>query len=763
MTAGITQRLEVWNRFLRDIYDTQEVLHSGTLPCEWVYSDSDFHRCAVNLPVAGGRYVQAAAADLVQDADGRWLVAEDDLSGTAGAAYALQCRAVWEQVFPNIAAGWAVRSLSPFPDKLHDVLKHQAADGALYRQVVLLSPGRGSGACYEHSYLAQRMGVPLVENDDLIVLNSQVHLKTVGGLEPIDVIYRRVPDRNLDALEFTADWGQGISGLMMCMRKRTVSVCNAVGSGLANNRLIASQLGKLARFYLGEDLLLPSVERWWCGDPDCLEAALSDLGSFVVSKVNGRGPEASWECPEMNDQAAQSLRERLLQNPRGFVVEPRLPLNPTPVCGRGEGGKRHSALRLFTIAGRRGAESVLPLTRYAAGDNPRTLSIGAGGGIKDTWVLSDFPAPAGGGSAVFCESSAKSAKVPIKITPPRRQLRLSSRSASHFFWMGRYLERAEDTVRILRTIRQVQFERQFHGETEVWEALWKTFAWATGHPSRFCEEATFRESPSISTDTLLNRDNAASVANCLKNGWENGWAVREILPPKVAAHLARMAEDLRQASAGGDRPKPLDDVEALRQVEETMMLNLDAVTGAMTTHLFRDDRWHFWRLGVSLERSLQTLLVIQQLALGRPQSETLSGAAERGVVEVLLRMLACGEASSAAFGGASPLAGALRVILCERGLPRSVMGCLTEAREDLAVIFREGDIPAEAAVELSPLNACRRLLGQIEFSGENLAQEWNATQQERQASWVDDLIKDAKALCDTIVDRCFHHQIVHIH
>jgi len=742
--AGVIQRLEIWNCFLRDIYDTQEVLRSGTLPCRWVYTDPNYQRSAVNLKVAGNLYVHLAAFDLIQGAGGEWWVAEDQLSDMTGAAYALQCRVVREQVFPDLVPGLPLQSPFGFPTRLCESLKRQAVDGAVHRQVVVLSPGRSHVSAGEHGYLAQKMGVPLVENDDLIVLNSRVHLKTIKGLEPIDVIYRGVHTRNLDALEFAADGDQGISGLMMCVRKGTVSVCNAVGSELVNNRLIGSQLKKLARFYLDQDIMLPTIDRRWCGDPDCLQEALANFGECLVSRLGANGPDSQWDCGAMDERALTNLRERMLQAPEDYLVEYRLQVNEEPILDRGAGASRHTGLRLITLANDRGSGTVLPLTRYAVAPGSRLLKMGSGGGFKDTWILAGSP--------------DQEEETPLEVRPPRTQLRLSSRSANHFFWLGRYLERAEDIIRILRTVRQVRYERYYHRGQRVWDALAETLALVMGQPTESFKGDDFSTGQTAIGSVLLDSQRVGSVADCLRKGWENGLAVREILPPKASTHLARLAEDLRSATEGiSDCPEALGRREEVRRIEETLMLDLDALTGAMTTHLLRDDRWHFWRLGVCLERGLQTLLVIRQMAFGNSEAGW-PPATEKRLVDVILRMLACSEAYRVAFEGYSHLAGALRVVLHERGFPRSVIGCLSEVQEILEAIIPERAFFAAEKQRRNPLEACRRLLGRLEFFGEDYTLNLDAGLRWRLLTWIDELIQGVRELCLQIVDRCFHHQ-----
>ncbi|MBC8003042.1 MAG: circularly permuted type 2 ATP-grasp protein, partial [Opitutaceae bacterium] len=323
LSSGLAQRIRLWNEFFKDIYDSQEVLKAGLLPFEIVYDDLHYQRGVVGIPVPENTFVHLAAFDLARGEDGEWLVADDFVSNTTGAIYALQSRNVLSQVCPELIETANVVPVHGYPTELLEHLRHFTRAGYSDPRVVLLSSGTYNEAYYEHSYLARTMGIPLVRGGDLTVLNNRVYLKTIGGLEPIDVIYRRMDDAFIDPVAFRDDSHLGIPGLMSCVRKGTVTVANAVGTGLGENRAIAAYLPRLARFYLNESLILPGIERLTCGDPDQCELVVSRLTDYVISAVSERSNQSTWFPGELSTVELEALRRRILAHPGQFVAEPR--------------------------------------------------------------------------------------------------------------------------------------------------------------------------------------------------------------------------------------------------------------------------------------------------------------------------------------------------------------------------------------------------------------------------------------------------------
>ena len=664
LTAGAAQRLRIWNAFLADIHDGREVLRAGILPPEWIHADPAFRRAAVRLPVPGGCHVTVMVLDLARDRQGRPMVDGERFDGTHGAGRALQARSVWKRLYAHLVPDLSLPSARSWPPVLLRRLQARAVDGACRPQVVLLSPGPSP----DHARLARRMGIRRVEPEDLAVIDSRVRLKTVAGLEPVDVILRQLEDRNLDPLEFPADPGQGIPGLMMCLRKETVSLCNAPGSGLAGNRLVAAHLHRLSRFYLGEELLLPSADRHSCRCPDVLEMVLSRPEDFIVRPIRGGGP-------------LENPARELAGRPGAFVAATRPVPETLPVRTSAGWESRPGTLRLFVIDGREA--DVLALTRYAPGSGPDSR-----GGIKDTWVLAD---PGG--------------EPPPPLVPHRERLTLISRHAGHFLWMGRYLDRAGNTLRGVHAIRRMQEEWPAHDRI-----LDRVLHRSAGIPA---PDAPLPPDQVL----LLDPRREGSLIFSLRRGCENGMSLREILPPGAVARISQLADlSLSPGSPGG--------------TEESLMLHLDALTGTLITDLLRDERWHFWRLGVSLERALHTLGVLRQLLRA-----TLEDRLPRSVAAAaLVHLLARGDAPE----GRSLWQGNLRSLLQDTAQPRSVAASLTGIREGLAAIpHRDHDA----------IDTCRRILARLEFPG----------QEEDLLPWLDARLAETRSLASLIADRCLHH------
>lgn len=744
---GVQQRLKIWNALFKDIYGSQEVLKAGVLPFELVYDDPHYQRAAVGLTVLEDIFVHVAAFDLNRDKQGRWTVIDDYVSNTTGASYALQSRHVLSQVSPELLDLAEIRPVHGYPTELLEHLRRFARSTASEPRVVLLSPGVYNHAFYEHSYLARQMGIPLVRGNDLIVLNTRVYLKTIGGLEPIDVIYRRMDEAFIDPLAFREDSQLGVPGLMTCVRKGTVTIANAIGTGLGDNRTIAAFLPRLAKFYLNEPLQLPTVPRLLCYDRDQCEQVLGNMRGYLVMANAERSNQSVWHTADMGDTELEQLRLRIAATPGQFVAEPYLPLNYLPGIAAEGLTPHHAGLRLFAFGG--AAEPVYPcaFTRYATQENSRIISSGLGGGIKDTWILRGAQ-----------ESSVDS---PIIVSSPQRRLRLGSRTADSLFWTGRYTERAENTARIFKVLQLVQREEKTTYTPQTWAPLWEALAYATGHPTNFFKRAKLHREQSVAHYILIDRQNHSSVMSCVERSRDNARAIRESLPPELWMAMNRLYQTLGEADIK-KRISDLDQPEIL-DIEDLLLEQMDALSGTAARTMLRDDGWHFWSLGIHIERAITTLLVMRQVFLKRQDEKSKTPRRADNNLDALLRMLSCQYAYRSLFQSRPVLQNVAMMLVQDPQLPRSVFHCLTTIRQDLETIFGgSGQLLSEREA-MTPVRRCARLIGEVEFTDLTpYFVDQPGAKSPRFRDWIDQLVDQLISLSTGISDHYLQHQAFNI-
>jgi uncharacterized circularly permuted ATP-grasp superfamily protein len=386
---GLAQRLTALNLFLKDIYHEQFILRDRVLDPRLVYEGTFFRREFMGAVVPRDIYIHVCGTDLVRDPNGQYLVLEDNGRTPSGVSYMLQNRQVLQRVFPQLFAQYDVRVTDDYPAALLDVLKYIAPGGRTDPTVVLLSPGMYNSAYFEHTFLAQPMGIELVEGRDLVVDQSRVYMRTTRGLERVDVIYRRIDDDFLDPLVFRADSTLGVPGLIGAYRAGQVALANSIGTGIADDKGIYPFVPEMIRYYLRQDPILPNVETYRPLVPSHLSHILANLDKLVVKTVNESGGYGMLIGPASTAAQRSEFRGALRARPRDFIAQPTIPLSqhPTFVDGRLEG--RHVDLRPFVLCGEKIVIVPGALTRVALPRGSLVVNSSQGGGSKDTWVLAD--------------------------------------------------------------------------------------------------------------------------------------------------------------------------------------------------------------------------------------------------------------------------------------------------------------------------------------------------------------------------------------
>lgn len=450
--AGIVQRAELLNRVLADVYGEQQLLRSGAVPASVIFGHGGYLHPAQGIRPNGGVHLFHYAADLARSPDGRWWVASDRTQAPSGAGYALENRLIVARVFPELFRDLRVQHLASFfaamrESLLHWAPRHGPGDGV--PQVALLTPGPFNETYFEHALLARYLGFALVEGSDLTVRDGCVWMKTVEGLQRVHAILRRQDDDYCDPLELRSDSALGVPGLTECARRGSVLIANALGSGVIESGALLGYLPRLCEQLLREPLRLPSVATWWLGEPAAFEDAWARLDQVLIKPIERSAREPAVFGADLDARQRAELKARVAARPQRYVAQEWVHVSQAPVLERAGHGRpretlaaRTVGLRVFAVATPDGYR-VMPggLTRVAGEETPRVIAMQRGGRSKDTWVLSDAPV-----NASF--SLLSSTVTPADLVSSRANL--PSRTAENLFWFGRYGERCDAAMRLLR-------------------------------------------------------------------------------------------------------------------------------------------------------------------------------------------------------------------------------------------------------------------------------------------------------------------------
>ena len=388
IAAGLTQRLTALNRFIDDLYHERRIIRDGIVPEEIVATSTNFLKACVGAKPARGVWANVCGTDLVRGADGVMYVLEDNLRVPSGASYMLENRIITKRVFPELFSSTSIRSIGDYTSQLFDMLNSLSPRPVERPEVVVLTPGIYNSAYFEHAYLAQRMGVELVEGSDLVVGDDDcVYMRSVSGLERVDVIYRRINDTSLDPECFEPDSVLGVPGIMRAWRAGNVSLANAPGSGVADDKVVYAYVPKIIRYYLDEEAILPNVPTHLCSDPKELEYVLANLDKLVVKPANESGGYGMLVGSHSSKKEREEFALRVKAQPRNYIAQPVLTLSTVPTLIEGKLEPRHVDLRPFILQGEATTVTAGGLTRVALRRGSLVVNSSQGGGSKDTWIV----------------------------------------------------------------------------------------------------------------------------------------------------------------------------------------------------------------------------------------------------------------------------------------------------------------------------------------------------------------------------------------
>ncbi len=388
LEAGLVQRITALNLFLHDIYHEQHILNDGTIPPHYVMSAKHFRREFVNVKVPRDIYIHICGTDIIRDDKGTYLVLEDNARCPSGVSYVLENRRAVKRTFPALFEAAGVRPVENYANELLRMLNSTAPSGVVDPTVVLLTPGAYNSAYFEHTYLARQMGIEIVEGRDLLVKDQHVFMRTTKGLQPVHVIYRRIDDDFLDPTVFRRDSALGVPGLVNAYRAGNVSLANAIGTGVADDKVMYYFVPRIIKYYLDQEPILPNVDTYLANEAKDRAYIVENLDKLVVKAANEAGGYGMLMGPHATQAERAEFRERILKDPRNYIAQPMISLSRHPTfCGSEGFAGRHVDLRPFILYGEKPVIIPGGLTRVALRKDSLVVNSSQGGGSKDTWVL----------------------------------------------------------------------------------------------------------------------------------------------------------------------------------------------------------------------------------------------------------------------------------------------------------------------------------------------------------------------------------------
>jgi uncharacterized circularly permuted ATP-grasp superfamily protein/uncharacterized alpha-E superfamily protein len=676
--TGVIERAELLNLLLEDIYGPRELLRRGLLPPEVVFGHAGFLRQCDQVRLPGAQQLFNYAVDIGRDADGAPRVLADRTQAPSGFGYALEARAVISRVFPSLYRDSQVHRLAPFLRSLRVALQQVAPRRIDDPRVVVLTPGPWNETAFEHSFLASTLGYPLVEGSDLTVRSDGVWMRSLGRLEPVHVILRRVDAAWCDPLELKPESQLGVTGLVEAARTGTVSVVNTLGSSVLENPALMAFLPRLCEHLLGVPLRLPSVPTWWCGDEASRQHVLANLERLVLRPIS-RGPGTSavlgWECAE---ERLEQLRRAIAAAPLQWVGQEPLAMASTPTLTSAGLVAHRSVLRAFAVP-RGDSYAVMPggLTRVARGGETARISTQAGAISKDTWVLASEPER-------LTEFWLETGPAVERIDP---MASIPSRAAANLWWLGRYAERAEAVTRLLRAA----FDRRndFQGSDnppgiESLHALLVALTQITGtYPGFLGDGAPARlAAPGRELlDLVIDGERPGTLAQSVYALLDSAHAVRDQLSSDTWVVIGSLRKELDQLRG------PLADPQAAVQAAlQQVMQSLLALGGLVSESMVRDLGWRFMDAGARIERALQLLALLRA---------TVTNARGTATDSLLLESVLTAAESIITYRrryrSRGQLETLLDMLLLDEGNPRSLAFALARLTENLDALPARGD------------------------------------------------------------------------
>ncbi len=604
--AAVAQRALLLDRMLADLYGPGRLLRENRLPPESIFANPGFLRACHGISVPEDCHIHVYAADLARSPDGQWWVLGDRTQAPSGAGYTLENRVVMSRILPELFRDFHVQRLASYFQTYRDTLFRMAPTAGTPR-VVLLTPGPYNETFFEHAYLARYLGATLVEGGDLTVREQKVYLKTLSGLLPVHVILRRQDDRFCDPLELLGESALGVPGLVQAVRAGSVAVANALGSGVVETAATMAFLPGLCRHLLGEELRMPSVATWWCGQRRELDYVIAHLDELVVKPAFPAPQREVVFGADLTREERDALVARMRAAPHRFVGQEQVALSTVPTGGEAGPSPRHLVLRVYAVR-HGGGYVVMPggLTRVASTPDNLVVSSQRGGASKDTWVLSDGPVP----HVSLMDRAGRPGEV------SRGSFALTSRVADNLFWLGRTAERAEAGMRLLRAaLRRISEEPIRAADSPLPDPV--RLLDRVMPPEKEDAETAPAGLESSLLGRLFGRAPGNGVGAAVDELHRLAWLLRDRISSDAWRTLARLQQEF-------DLPQvhPALRVNASLALLDRSIWSLSAFTGLVMESMTRGMGWQFLDIGRRLERSIQIVSLLRHGLVEATADET---------------------------------------------------------------------------------------------------------------------------------------------
>ncbi len=672
ISKGVVQRALAFNAFATDLYGAQEILRQRKLPHDLALRDPAFLRQLVGIEVPHGEYSQFGAFDLVEAGEGDWRVTEHHMGTPFGISHVLQNRRILSQAFPELYEHVDVAPVAGFSTYLLEMLRAQSPRGNPH--IVLLTTGKPGQAFFEEAFIARHMGLSIAQPGDLLVRESRVFLKTIRGLEPVDVIYRRIESSALDPIAVPETGGLGVPGLMNVWRKGHVSIVNAPGVGVTDNRALLRYDERIISHYLQESTVLPSVETFHLGDVDQRNYVAEHLDRLVLKPIQDH--DILWtRCGGRRPKGTPASIERIARkHPQYFVAQSIPEPAALPRFKDGRFDAQGVFLRVFYILGKE--PIVLPggmARSRSVLHRTRRLTI-ASEGLKDVLVP---------------ESVVEDALPRRSPTPVGERFSIGSRVAESLYWAGRYLERAENTAREFNTLEKLRWDQMASSEQRTYWPLLKAVATATGQTQYARRKRPPTDTLPLSRSLLLDANEGASVRACIRFARNALESVRETISPECREVLEEIILYLNSEAKGRvGRSR-------LRQISETIVTEVARFNGTAERTMPHDDSWQFYRIGMFFERAVGTLLLLQ-VALPQIVETYRATDEENADLTALLRLLGSLDAYRRTYRSRAYVDRVAQLLVQGSYNPSSVCFCLRNLHYAIGTLSISGErLPGE--------------------------------------------------------------------
>jgi uncharacterized circularly permuted ATP-grasp superfamily protein/uncharacterized alpha-E superfamily protein len=671
IAKGLQQRALLLDLIHRDIYGPRNLVKDAVIPAELVFDNAGFCRPSIDVKLPGSAQLILYAADMARGPDGQMWVLDNRTQAPSGSGYTLENRVVMSKLIPELADGMYVSKLSPYFNSLQNTVLKLADRSKDAPNIVYLTPGPSNEAYFEHAYLASYLGYTLAQGDDLMVRNGCVYLKSIDGLQKVDVIIRRIDDDWSDPLELREDSRLGVPGLLQAIRMGNVQVLNPPGTSVLENHAFLAFMNNISRYFLGQDLIMPSVATWWCGHARELGFVIGNIDKLIIKKANRRSKFRSIYGRLLTGKDKEALIRMISKHPHEYIAQEEVSLSTTPSLVDGNIEPRYAALRAFLVSDENGYHVMQGgLTRSSPVKDRFVISNQYGGLSKDTWIVSD-----------------KTESVPEKIvvhsaTQVNKHISLPSRSAENLFWIGRYCERTMSVIKFMNiTINVLNLDRNFGGSAkqEHIKYLLQSLTHLTSTYPGFIDEDDLVRSPySEIIDLVSNISRPGTIASNVGSFLHSVSAVRnqwDLEIWRIIDLIDNGFHEIRNASSMNSNN--------VQKTLEVLYHNMFTFLGVITESMPRDNGFLLLETGKLIERILSRISVLQS-NFGSKNAESV----ENELIEATLINHNLLVNYRQIYKSQMSLEAMLDMVLFEKSLPFSLVYMLDELKRNL------GKLPA---------------------------------------------------------------------